>query len=409
MPDPSPPGRPRVLYVTHRVPFPPDKGDRIRNYHVLRELARRADVSLVALADEPVPAGTVEALHAVCAEVAVAPVGRRSRWARAVGSALAGGSLSEGLFDSPAAHRVVADWAGRMPFAAAVVSAAPLAGYLRHPALAGGPRVIDLVDVDSQKWLDFAAATAGPQRYMYRFEGRRVRKLEASLPAWAAAVTVVSPAEAAVYDGFTRPGAAAVATNGVDLDYYSPVPAATPVTQALAFVGAMDYRPNVDAAVWFVGEVWPLVRAEFPAAEFRVVGRSPVPAVRALAGVPGVVVTGSVPDVRPFVASAAAAAVPMRLSRGLQNKVLEAMAMAKPVIAGPPALAALAVEPGTHLLSATTPAEWLAAVRTVFASAADRHRLGAAGREYVEARHRWDQCLTPLMDAVLPPGRADRA
>ena len=393
--------RPQVLYVTHRLPFPPDKGDRIRNYHVLRELARRAEVSLVALADEPVPPASHEALAALCAAVAVVPVGRRMRWVRAARSAAGGASLSEGLFHSATARRLIANWANRQPFAAAVVSAAPLAGYLRDPGLASARRVVDLVDVDSQKWYDFAVAANGPRRWLYRFEGRRVRQLEAALAGWAAAVTVVSQAEATVYDAFTQPGTATVATNGVDLDYYAPVPADTPVTQALAFVGAMDYLPNVDAATWFVRAVWPLVRAEFPAAEFRVVGRTPAPAVRALATVPGVVVTGSVPDVRPFVASASAAVVPMRLSRGLQNKVLEAMAMAKPVIAGPAALAALTVQPGRHVLTATTPADWQAAIRIVFASPDTRAALGREGRGYVEAHHRWESCLSPLIAAVF--------
>ena len=400
---PTPAPRAAVIALTHRLPFPPDKGDRIRNYHVVRALAARADVHLVALADEPVSPESRAALAGVCRRVEVVPVSPRGRWLRAAKSAALGRSLSEGLFYEPAAEAVLRRWAGELPGAAVVVSASPLAAYL--DGLPGERRrVVDMVDVDSQKWRDFADSTRGVKGRLYGLEARRLRKLEAALPGRVDAVTLVSRAEAAIYDGFTRPGAATVALNGVDLDYFAAVPPSAPVARAVAFVGAMDYWPNVDAACWFAREVWPLVRDEYPDAEFRVVGRKPAPAVARLAGLPGVVVTGGLPDVRPCVASAAAAVVPMRLSRGLQNKVLEAMAMAKPVVAAAPALSALAVTPGEHVLMAATPAEWVAAVAGLFDSPARRAELGASARAYVEARHDWGRCLEPLVDAVFPGG-----
>ena len=154
-------------------------------------------------------------------------------------------------------------------------------------------------------------------------------------------------------------------------------------------------------AVWFATEIWPRIRAKYPAAEFRVIGRKPVSAVAKLAELPGVIVTGSVPDVRPFVASATVAACPIRIARGLQNKVLEAMAMAKPTVAAPAAIAALGVTVGTHLLSPTTPDEWVRDVCDLFDDAKRGEQLGRAAREYVEEHHHWDRCLKPLMDAVF--------
>ena len=403
MPYPDSPAR-RVIYVTHRVPFPPDKGDRIRNYHVLLALGEVAEVHLVALADEPVSDETRKKLGELCARVEIVPVSRR-RWLRAGLSALGGGSLSQGLFREPAAAARLKTWAEEMPGAPVVVSASPLADYLTE--LPGERRkVVDMVDVDSQKWLDFAAAKRGVKSRVYRLEARRLRKLEAALPRQVDAVTLVSVAEAKVYDEFAGQGAATVATNGVDLDYYAAVPPGALVSRAVAFVGAMDYLPNVDAAVWFADEVWPRVRVNYPDAEFRVVGRRPAPAVARLASRDGVVVTGDIADVRPSVATAMGAVVPMRLSRGLQNKVLEAMAMAKPVIASPAAVAALDVTPKEHLLLATTPHEWVAAVGVLFDSADRRRELGASARDYVEKRHDWGRCLQPLVDAVFPPGGA---
>ncbi|OWK47514.1 TIGR03087 family PEP-CTERM/XrtA system glycosyltransferase [Fimbriiglobus ruber] len=389
----------RVLYITHRVPFPPDKGDRIRNYHVLRQLAARVPVRLLALADEPVPAETRGVLGEMCERVAIVPVGRFAKLARAGLSVLGGGSLTEGAFRVPAADRILREWVGEVAFRAAVVSTSGLAPYLRRSGLDRVPGFVDLVDVDSQKWFDYAAATNGPKRRLYRFEGRRVRALERGLPRWTSGVGLVSAAEAAVYESFAGSGTALVATNGVDLDYFRPTPD-VPEVPACAFVGAMDYLPNVDAAAWFVANVWPLIRAHHPAAEFWIIGRKPVPAVQRLSAVPGVVVVGQVPDVRPHVAKAAVCVTPMRLSRGLQNKVLEALAMSKAVVAAPPALAALRTEVGTHLLSATTPDEWASVVGRLFDSPDRRRELGAAGRQFVEEHHHWDRCLRPLLDRV---------
>jgi sugar transferase (PEP-CTERM/EpsH1 system associated) len=255
--------------------------------------------------------------------------------------------------------------------------------------------------VDSQKWYDFAGATRGPRRRLYRLEGRRVRAIERELPRWARAVSVVSRAEADLYDAIAGPGAATVATNGVDLDYFTP--ADGPIDRACVFVGALDYLPNVDAAVWFAREVWPALHAEFPDAEFRVVGRNPAAAVRALAAVPGVKVIGPVSDVRLHLARAAVAVVPLRLARGVQNKVLEALAMGKPTVAAPAALAALRAVLGEHLLAASTPAEWVAAVGGLFADPARCRELAAAGRRYVEENHDWARCLEPLLDRIFAP------
>lgn len=393
---------PRVLYLTHRVPFPPDKGDRIRNYHVLRELAKRGRVWLACLADEPVPDSTRAALAVLCERVEIVPVSGWKRWLRAGWSLLRGRSLTEGAFHEPKLAELIFDWMlelrGR--FIAEVVSASSLAPYLWWKMCPKVPRVVDLVDVDSQKWFDFAASTKPPKRWLYKLEGRRVRKLEKRLAETAKAVTIVSRAECDVFDSFTRPRCGTVATNGVDLDYFRPQPD-TPTVPACAFVGAMDYLPNVDGAIWFARDIWPRIRGKYPTAEFRVIGRKPVPAVAKLAELPGVIVTGSVPDVRPFVASSVVAVCPIRIARGLQNKVLEAMAMAKPTVAAPAAIAALGVSVGKHLLSPTTPDEWVNAVCELFENAERRAELGQAAREYVEEHHHWDRCLKPLVEAVF--------
>jgi sugar transferase (PEP-CTERM/EpsH1 system associated) len=387
------------LYLTHRTPFPPDKGDRIRTYHLLRQMAKHGRIWLGCLADEPVPPDALAALNNLCERVAVVPVGRRVRWVRAARSLATGASLSEGLFASGKLTSLLRQWAAEARFDAVVASSSALVPYLRDPALRTTPAVVDLIDVDSQKWLDFAAASRPPKKWLYRLEAARVRKIEQSLPGRVRAATVVSRAEAEVYDSFTSAGAATVATNGVDLDYFAPVTCEE--QPALVFVGALDYLPNEDAAVWFTRELWPAIRARCPAAEFRIVGRNPTPAVRALAAVPGVRLVGSVPDVRPCVARAAVAVVPLRLARGVQNKVLEAMAMAKAVVAAPAALTALSTVPGEHLLAPSTPQEWVDDVCVLLADPPKRQQLGSAARQYVERHHDWERCLQPLLGAIF--------
>lgn len=390
--------RPNVLYLTHRVPYPPDKGDRIRNYHVLRHLAGRAAVHLACLADEPVPPATLAALAPLCDKLAIVPIGRPTRWLRALASAARGGSISAGAFSSPALRAILRDWARTTGFDVTLSSSSSLVSYQRLPELFGSSAVVDLVDVDSQKWFDYAAASSGPRAWLYHLEGRRLRRLERDLPAWARAVTLVSEAEADIYRQFCRPGQVHTVANGVDLDYFQP--AAQENEPACVFVGALDYRPNIDAACWFCDQVWPIVHRINPQARLWLVGRSPVAAVRRLGALPGVEVIGPVPDVRPYLARAALAVVPLRIARGLQNKVLEALAMAKATVASPQALAALRVEDGVHLVEARRPEEWVDAIIGLLRDTDRRQRLGVAGREFVETHHSWERCLTPL-DSLL--------
>jgi sugar transferase (PEP-CTERM/EpsH1 system associated) len=385
--------RPNILYLVHRVPYPPDKGDRIRAYHLLRFLSRRAAVHLACLADEPVPPEAVAALRRYCERVAVIRLGRWTRWACALGSLLCGGTVTAGAFRSAGLRAVVRQWAAETAFAAAVASASSMVPYLRLPQVRGVPAVVDLVDVDSQKWFDYAAGSRWPLSWLYAAEGRRLSRLEGSLPTWARAVTLVSEAEADLYRGFCAPGAVHAVTNGVDLEYFRPRQGVEPVC---VFVGALDYRPNVDATCWFCEGVWPQIRRLRPRAELWLVGRCPVPSVRRLAEVPGVRVVGQVPDVRPYVARAALAVVPLRIARGLQNKVLEALAMGKPVVASPHALAGLQPRTNVPVVTARSPQEWVDQVVRLLDDEAGRRELGVRGRRYVEEHHHWDTCLGPF-------------
>ena len=398
--------RPDVLYLVHRIPYPPNRGDRIRSFHILKHLAERYNVHLATLADEPVEAETLRSLNALCKQVAIEPLDSR-RWLSALGSlSFFGCSATEGLFRSSALRRTIETWASDVRFDAAVVFCSSMFQYLDIPALQGIRSVIDLVDVDSQKFFDYARAAPFWKAWLYRLEGQRLRALESSIARRAQAISLVSEAEADIYRSACPNDKTLGVPNGVDLQYFRPEQG-QPIENRCVFVGALDYPPNIDAMVWFCREVWPRVRNDLPNATLSIVGRKPAPAVRALSSVGGVEVVGSVPDVRPYMAAATVAIAPLRIARGIQNKVLEAMAMGVPVIVSPGALEGLAVTPGKDVLLAEKADQWVNAITHVCGDRASAARLRVAGRQFVESEHNWSTCLAPL-DEVLGLDSASR-
>ena len=386
-----------ILYITHRLPYPPDKGDRIRTWHVLKYLANHGRVYLATLADEPVPGESLAVLRRTATRVACIPIGGISRKFSAFTSLMVGRSISQGMFQSVELKRIVREWSREIRFDFALASASSVAPYLRVPELVNASKCVDFVDVDSRKWFDYAEASSFPKSALYSLEGRRVRKLEDEICGWADGATLVSDAETALFNEGRKVGRANVvtATNGVDLDYYRPDESA-PNDNSLAFVGAFDYKPNVDGAVWFAREIWPRLRAEHPDLTLNLIGRNPVPEVVALAEVPGITVAGTVPDVRPHAKRASVVIAPLRIARGLQNKVLEAFAMGKPVVATANALGGFAPENDPPALVASSPDEWCSQLNRLLADEELRKSLGELGRQYTESHHDWNHCLDPI-------------
>ena len=391
----------KVLLLTHRVPYPPNRGDRIRSYHLLKFLAARAEVSLACTTEEPVPADTRRYLTSFCEEVAICPTTRYGRAAGAATSLVRGGSATEGHFWSPQLAAVLRGWRHRAKFDTVICYCSGMFRYIRDEAFAGIPVVVDLVDVDSRKWLDCASGARGPAGWLYRLESRRVRQLEQELVKRSQAITVVSNVEADLFRELFPDAPVHTVANGVDLDSCGP----TREDNGLdcVFVGALDYFPNVEGVCRFCREVWPQVHARFPQARFVIVGRQPAASIRRLAAEPGVHVVGEVPDVRPYLRQARLAVIPLQIARGIQNKVLEAMAAAKPVIASPQALEGLKVVPGEHVLQAEMPRDWVAQICALLQDQDECRRLGDAGRSFVSAHHRWEECLRPFEQILGMP------
>ena len=227
----------------------------------------------------------------------------------------------------------------------------------------------------------YAETASGPARAIYRREGRTLLALERRAAARADAVLLVSRAEAELFASLAPEAAARTHAvgNGVDLAYFDPsrdFPNPLDDRPAIVFTGVMNYRPNVEAMVWFVEQVMPRLRARAAAPCLWIVGVNPSPSVLALAG-PDVRVTGRVPDVRPYLRHAQVAVAPLQIGRGIQNKVLEAMAMGLPVVATPQAREGLDACQDDELLTAANPADFAAAIGRVL----DSGPGGASGED----------------------------
>jgi sugar transferase (PEP-CTERM/EpsH1 system associated) len=330
-----------VLFLCHRLPWPPDKGDKIRSYHVLQRLAERYHVYLGTFVDDPGDWQYLAPIAALCTEVCVRPLSVwRTRW-RALAALARGEALTVGVYRD----RVMRRWVERVlaehkPALVLCYSSGVASLVMSHAPL---HRVMDFVDVDSDKWRQYARARRGVARMIYAREARRLAEFEHAIAMQFDASIFVSEAEATFFRQ-QLPGSAGKVRgipNGVDAEYWDPQRTCSnpyrPGERVVVFVGAMDYRANVDAARWFAHEVWPRIAAQLQDARFYIVGSHPTAAVRALAQLAGITVTGRVEDVRPYLAHAHVVTAPLRIARGVQNKVLEALAMEKVLLATPEA------------------------------------------------------------------------
>lgn len=401
--------KPNVLFVTHRTPFPPDKGDRIRTFNVLRYLARLAHVDLATLADEEVDDESRVKLEGLARTVEVAPIERRLRWVRAVASLIRGRSATEGLFASPQLRRRIERMTSVNDYDLIVVVCSGMIQYLKWATIGRAKVFVDLIDVDSEKWRDYAASSTGWRRLAYGVEAKRVRRLESRLAEQEIPMAVVSEDEVKCLRAFQPHARIAAIRNGVDFDYFHADNAEVVEANSCAFVGALDYKPNIDGTTWFCEAVWPRVRDRNPDACFTIVGRRPVEAVRRLNSLPGVQVIADVPDIRPYLRRASVIVAPLRIARGVQNKVLEALSMGKTVVATGRSIEGLNVVIGQHLYHAETPAEWAHALQVLWDDEGERQRLGAAARAYVCDNHSWSQCLQPLGEMLRQATAMEKA
>jgi sugar transferase (PEP-CTERM/EpsH1 system associated) len=398
--------KPPLLMLVQRIPYPPHKGDKIRGYNIVRHFAKRYDVYLGTCLDDPADAEHIETVRAMVKELHVEQISAFAGWSQAALRWLSGYPLSFGFFRHAALDRWVADVLQRVQPEVAFCCSSNIMPPLQQSTKR--PRIIvgDFADVDSQKWRDYAPTKSLATRWIYQAEARRTHRLEAELASMSSSVVFVTQEEADLF-GKLHPDLAhktLCISMGVDLDGFNPQ-IAFPKPEgmgdaALIFTGRMDYWPNVDAVTWFAHKVMPGLRARLPQAQFYIVGGAPNAQVQALASESGVVITGRVADVQPYLQHGLAAVAPMQIARGIQNKVLEALAMAKPTIVSQEALTGVNAPAGEAVILAADPQGWVEAVLGLAADSARAQAYGGAGRAFVEAEFGWPAKLA-AMDALL--------
>jgi sugar transferase (PEP-CTERM/EpsH1 system associated) len=408
-----------LLYLVHRMPYPPDKGDKVRSYHLLRHLTARHQVFLGTFMDDPADQVHVETLRSMCAGLCVVRLDTRLAGLRSLSGLLRGEALTLPYYRSRALRAWVAATLAEQTIDAAVVFSSAMAQYLD-----GFPperTLVDFVDVDSAKWTQYAATRSWPRSWVYRREGERLLAFERAVASRVAHSFFATDKEAELFRRSAPECGHRVEgmSNGVDADYFSPQQeSVSPYREGelpIVFTGAMDYWPNVDAVVWFANEVLVKLLPKRPTLKFYIVGRNPTPTVLALHN-GSTTVTGTVPDVRPYLRHAHLVVAPLRVARGIQNKVLEAMAMARPVVASQACADAVDAVAGRDFSVAGDAVDYASKIEELLSRPEIGAAMGVAARDRVVERYSWRAHLSHIdrylpvagefPDIVSTPGRA---
>ncbi len=393
-----------LIFISHRISWPLNKGEKIRGWNLVTHLTRDYRVHFGCVVDDPADMAHVAKMQTICASVGAFRIDRQKQKLRALLRARPGRPLMPDFYHSPELQRWVDDTMARVRMDVVYIFSAAMAPYaidLDHPC-----KVLDAQDIDSEKWTEYSIKAKFPMKLMWAREGRTLLRYERAAALACNWTFFVSQPEV---DRFAElapevAGKLVAIENGVDAQRFSPAGVyETPYTDPaprMVFTGNMDYWPNADAVIWFVHEVLPKLRARVPGLAFWIVGANPIEEVRALGSMPGISVTGRVEDVRPYVAHASVIVCPLRIARGIQNKVLEGMAMGKPVVVSAPAFEGVRAVAGTELLVADGADEFVERIAEVLDGA--HPDLGAAARLAMERGYAWDAVLAKL-DGFLAP------
>lgn len=386
-----------ILYVCHRFPFPPKRGGKIRPFNMIRHLSRDHRVtvaSLVRSAEEAREGGGI-APH--CAAYEMGRVHNSTQALRMVARLPTATPSSMGFFYSRDLARRIRALLARERFDLIFVHCSSVAQYVRN--VRGIPKVLDFGDMDSQKWLEYARYKPFPLSWGYWLEGTKLMREEKALARKFDMCTATTRAEWETLVSYGVEVDTDWFPNGVDAEYFAP--SAEPYdADTISFVGRMDYYPNQECMFDFCANTLPLLRARRPDVKLLIVGADPSPRVQALGGLPGVTVTGSVPDVRPYVRSSAAMVAPLNIARGTQNKILEAMAMGVPVVASRAAAGGVDARAKQHFLVAGDPRDYANALLSVLENPQERARLAESGRMRMLSHHSWAHSMERL-DGII--------
>ena len=396
--------KPALLLLCHRIPYPPNKGDKIRAYHLLKFLTEHYRVYLGAFVDDPLDWQYVLDVEAMCEDAFFVKLDPLRAKLKCMKGFVTGEALSVPYYHSKDLQQWVYSIINTHGIEKAMVVSSVMAQFLVNKNLNLSKKIIDIVDIDSDKWQQYSSMKSWPMSWVYRREARTLLEYEKQAVEAFDASLFVSSAEADIFKAKIPASQSKIGfyNNGVDSQYFSPSgnysnPYLTGTTP-IVFTGAMDYWPNIDAVSWFVKEVFPALRQLHPALHFYIVGSKPNDEVLQLARTEGVIVTGRVEDIRPYLHYACVSVAPMRIARGIQNKVLEAMAMEKTVIVSAMGLEGINAKNGLEVIVADTVEQYIKAVKDVMAKRFIA--MGTAARLRVKKDFNWSESLPTVMDIL---------
>jgi polysaccharide biosynthesis protein PslH len=390
-----------LLFLVHRIPYPPNKGDKIRSFHLLDYLSSRYRVHLGAFVDSDADLVHCDVVRDYCASAWLGRLSPRQAKLRSLTGLLTGEALTLPYYRGSTLPDWIRDVMHKHAIRRVLVYSSAMAQFVLGPEFEHVRRVIDFVDMDSDKWRQYSLSQRFPLSWIYRRESRRLLAFEREVATRFDASLFVSQQEAALFAQASGvdPASIKVLRNGVDTVYFSADPARpslfTTPGPHLVFTGAMDYWANVEGVEWFVESILPVIRQTLPSVEFHIVGMNPTSRVQGLARTAGVRVTGGVPDIRPYVQHASVVVVPLRIARGIQNKVLEAMSMARPVVATTQALEGIPAADGHDVRQADETNAFARGVIELL-TGEEGSRLGRSARALIEHDFVWEAGLRQL-------------
>ena len=399
-----------ILFIVHRIPYPPNKGDKIRSFNELKYLSRKHEIHLVCLADDPEDLKYVDHLKRYCKTVNVVHINPKLAKLKSIIYLFSRKPLSVPYFYSKKLQKTIDYLLSSIIFDCIFCFSSPMAEYIfRSNFQQPATRIMDFVDIDSDKWKQYISYSSFPLSWIYKLEGKRLEKYERKISERFQFCAVVSQKEAEIFRRFAHNGNIMVIPNGVDSQFFHPAMfkeqrARSKEHRAIIFTGAMDYFPNIDGVLYFQKEILPLIEKEVPDVKFYIVGSNPTQKIRMMREEENIEVTGYVDDIRPYISKASVSVVPLRIGKGIQNKILEAMAMGVPVVATSQAIAGIEVENGKEIFIEDQPQRFANRVVKLIKDEDLRKSISIQARQLVEKKYNWEVNLTRL-EKVLEESR----
>ncbi len=388
----------RILFLTQRTPYPPNRGAKITSWRLIERMARSHEVVCITFAHDEEEREGVRQMNAKGIETIAFPLRGALAKIRSLPLLLTSRPLTLGFFGSRALQAEVDRQAKTCNLAYAYSSS--MCAFLEKLDI---PSVMHFAELDSDKWRQYAERERFPMSWIYEREFRTLREVEKRLASAGAENVLCTTLEEEIFRREIPGVSSMVLRNGIDLEYYRPAPElAEP--KHIVFTGVMDYVPNVDGCVWFVSDVLPRLRERFGEVRFTIIGADPNATVLALAKQPGVTVTGFVEDTRDWLRRGSISVAPLRIARGIQNKVLEAMAMGHPVVGTTSATQGVEGQDGRDYVVGDTADAICAALARLLEDPEQGRALGMRGRRFVEERYDWEVVFDPLDELVARLG-----